>query len=115
MRPQATTASAAYSRKNVRMLVATHHVLIAGETPLLVFMRPWTIHGCRPFSVSIQPAVLMTNGSATTHTVSRRNHPDRVSVPRQIRQHPQSAKRNTTAAAYAMTRIDQYWTKTFGT
>src|SRR3954462_1974175 len=97
------------------MLVATHHVLIAGETPLLVFMSPWTIHGCRPFSVSIQPAVLMTNGSATTHTASRRNHPDRVNRPCQTRQHPQSAKRNTRAAAYAMTRIDQYWTNTLGT
>src|SRR3954462_11763744 len=97
------------------MLVATHHVLIAGETPLLVFMRPWTIHGCRPFSVSIQPAVLMTNGSAATQTASRRNRPDRASVPRQMRQHPQSAKRNTREAAYAMTRIDQYWTNTFGT
>jgi hypothetical protein len=32
-----------------------------------------------------------------------------------MRQHPQRAKRKTREAAYAMTRIDQYWTKTFGT
>src|SRR5690349_18530578 len=109
MRPQATTASTAYSRKNVTMLVTTHHVLTDGETPLLVFISPWTIHGCRPFSVSIQPAVLMTNGSATTQTASRRNQPGRSSRRRQIRQPPQSAKRKTRAAVYAMTRIDQYW------
>src|SRR4051794_5970864 len=115
MRPQATTASTAYSRKNVRMLVTTHAVLTVGETPLAVFMSPCTIHGCRPFSVSIQPAVLMTNGSGTTQPASRRNHPGRASLPRQIRQHPHSAKRNTTAAVYAMTRMDQYWTKTLGT
>src|SRR3954453_2286464 len=109
MRPHATTASAAYSRKNVRMLVTTHQVRTEGETPLLVLMRPCTIHGCRPFSVSIQPAVLMTNGSAAIQTASRRNQPGRSSRPRQIRQHPQSAKRNTRDARYAMTRIDQYW------
>src|SRR3954447_7808956 len=115
MRPHATTASTAYSRKNVRMLVTTHQVLTDGETPLAVFIRPCTIQGCRPFSVSIQPAVLMMNGSAATQTASRRNQPGRVSFPRQMRQHPHSAKRNTRPAVYAITRIDQYWMKTLGT
>ena len=34
----------------------------AGEFASAVFSRPCTIHGCRPISVSIQPAVIATNG-----------------------------------------------------
>ena len=44
------------------------------DTPALVNMSPWTIHGCRPFSVSIHPAVLMRKGRITTHGAIRRNH-----------------------------------------
>ena len=44
------------------------------DTPFLVSRRPWTIHGWRPFSVSIQPAVLMRNGTMITHGASHRNH-----------------------------------------
>ena len=43
--------------------MTTVGVLTDGETPSLVCIRPCTIHGCRPFSVSSQPAVFMTNGS----------------------------------------------------
>ena len=45
-----------------------------GDTPFLVNMRPCTIQGCRPFSVSIQPAVLMRKGRITTQGAMRRNH-----------------------------------------
>ena len=44
------------------------------DTPFLVSMRPWTIQGWRPFSVSIQPAVLMRKGRITTQGAVRRNH-----------------------------------------
>ena len=36
-----------------------------GEFALIVFIRPCTIQGWRPLSVSIQPAVFMTNGVTT--------------------------------------------------
>ena len=45
-----------------------------GETPLAVFISPWTIQGWRPFSVSIHPAVLMRKGRITTQGAIRRNH-----------------------------------------
>ena len=38
-----------------------------GDTPLAVFINPWTIQGWRPFSVSIQPAVFMRKGRITAH------------------------------------------------
>ena len=38
-----------------------------GDTPLAVFISPWTIQGCRPLSVSIQPAVFIRNGTMTAH------------------------------------------------
>ena len=44
------------------------------DTPFLVSMRPWTIQGCRPLSVSIQPAVLIRKGRITTQGAVRRNH-----------------------------------------
>ncbi len=44
------------------------------DTPFLVSMSPWTIQGCRPFSVSIQPAVLIRKGRITTQGAIRRNH-----------------------------------------
>ena len=33
-----------------------------GDTPLAVFIRPWTIQGWRPFSVSIQPGGVHQEG-----------------------------------------------------
>ena len=72
MSPRRPPRAPRTAAKNVRMLVTTRVVLTDGETPLLVIIRPCTIHGCRPFSVSIQPAVLMTNGSGTAQTASRR-------------------------------------------
>ena len=47
-----------------------------------VFIRPWTIQGWRPFSVSIQPAVLMRKGRITTQGAMRRNHLARSSFRR---------------------------------
>ena len=44
------------------------------ETPFLVNMRPCTIQGWRPFSVSIQPAVLITKGRITIQDATRKNH-----------------------------------------
>ena len=34
-----------------------------GDAAWDVFIRPWTIQGCRPLSVSSHPAVFMRNGS----------------------------------------------------
>ena len=48
--------------------------LTVGDTPFLVSISPWTIHGWRPFSVSIQPAVFMRKGRITAQTARRRNH-----------------------------------------
>ena len=50
------------------------------DTPFLVSMSPWTIQGCRPFSVSIQPHVLIKKGRITTQGAVRRNHLARSSL-----------------------------------
>ena len=47
--------------------------LTVGEIPFLVSMMPWTIHGCRPLSVSSQPAVFMANGSTALQIATHRN------------------------------------------
>ena len=55
------------------MLMISSVVPTDGETPSLVSIRPCTIHGCRPFSVSIQPAVFIRNGDATAQVATNRN------------------------------------------
>ena len=72
--------------------------LTDGETPTTVFIRPCTIHGWRPFSVSIQPAVFMRNGVTTAHTASRRNHRD-LSQPVPVQQPPAPQRRTANSAA----------------
>ena len=48
-------------------------MLTVGEIPFLVSMMPCTIHGCRPLSVSSQPAVFIRNGSTAAHTATHKN------------------------------------------
>ena len=45
-----------------------------GEAAWEVFIRPCTIQGCRPLSVSIHPAVFIRNGRMTTQGATNRNH-----------------------------------------
>jgi hypothetical protein len=59
---------------NTDRLMTIVVALTDGETASLTSWRPWTIHGWRPFSVSIQPAVFMRSGSTTAQTASRGNH-----------------------------------------
>ncbi len=56
------------------MLIQISVALTEGDAPAEVFISPCTIHGWRPFSVSIQPAVFMMNGVRTAHMAMRRNH-----------------------------------------
>src|SRR6201991_3232219 len=105
--------SARYSRAKTTRLMMVSVVLTDGETPSVVFISPWTIHGWRPFSVSIQPAVFITNGVTTASIAARRNHLD-SSLRRRSSHAPHSDKAATAVARYAITRIDQYWTNTFG-
>ena len=65
--------------------------LTDGELALIVFISPCTIHGWRPFSVSSQPAVFITNGVTTAQIETRMNHFDRSSVPLCTSQPPHSA------------------------
>src|SRR3954470_21342765 len=97
------------------MLIQISVALTEGETPSAVFINPCTIQGWRPFSVSIQPAVFMMNGVTTAHTAARRNHLDVASLRRCTSHAPHSASAAIAVARYAITRIDQYWMKTFGT
>jgi hypothetical protein len=63
----------------------------AGEFASPVFSRPWTIHGCRPISVSIHPAVIATKGRNDVKTASQRNHLNRSSRRFQSKNAPTSA------------------------
>ena len=61
------------------------------ETPSVVSIRPWTIQGWRPFSVSIQPAVFIRNGKATAQVATNRNTRAVGSRRRQISHRPHRA------------------------
>ena len=69
--------------------------LTDGETPLFVSMMPCTIHGCRPLSVSSQPAVFITNGSTAAQIATHRNQRDVASFLRRISHSPHSPSRRT--------------------
>ena len=58
------------------------------ETPFLVSMMPCTIHGCRPLSVSSQPAVFIRNGSTAAQIATHRNRLDVTSFPRRSSHSP---------------------------
>ena len=73
------------------MLIASSVVLTEVDTPSAVFISPWTIHGWRPFSVSIQPAVFIRNGARTAQVATTRNTRDCVSLRRYSSQAPHSA------------------------
>ena len=73
-------------------------VLTDGEMPFLVSMMPCTIHGCRPLSVSSQPAVLIRNGSTTSQVAMRRNRLDVASFLRRFSHSPHSATSTTMTA-----------------
>ena len=49
---------------NTPRLMPSHAVPTFGEVALLVSSRPCTIHGWRPISVRIQPAVAAMYGNA---------------------------------------------------
>ena len=67
--------------------------LTDGETPLRVSCRPCTIQGWRPFSVSIQPAVLMTKGTITAQMAMRQNQGEASSFLRRMSHSPHSESR----------------------
>ena len=69
-----------------------------GEAAWEVVISPCTIQGCRPLSVSSQPAVFTRNGVITTHGAIRRNHFDRSSVLRRISHSPHNANSAISAA-----------------
>ena len=63
--------------RNTARLMATSVVLTDGETPSLVVISPCTSQGCRPFSVSSQPAVFIANGASTAQVATTRKTPGR--------------------------------------
>ena len=71
--------------------------LTEGETPSVTFWSPCTIQGWRPFSVSSQPAVFITNGTGSTQMATRWNHLASASRLRQASHAPHSANRNIAA------------------
>ena len=89
--------SVAYSRTKAIRLIHSVVVLTVGEIPFLVSMMPWTIHGCRPLSVSSQPAVFITNGSTAAHTATHKNTREVASFFRRISHSPHSENSRTRA------------------
>ena len=70
---------------------ALHSVLeTEGDTPSAVFIRPCTIHGCLPFSVSSQPALSIRNGVTTAQVARNRNMREVASLRRYASQAPHS-------------------------
>ena len=80
------------------MLIQISVSLTDGETPSAVFISPCTIHGWRPFSVSIQPAVFITNGVNTAQIAARRNHLE-VSSRRRYSSHAPHSESSTIPVA----------------
>src|SRR5260370_4815672 len=58
------------------------------EIPFFVSMMPCTIHGCRPLSVSSQPAVFIANGSTAAQIATHRNRRGRAPFPPPTRHSP---------------------------
>ena len=58
---------------NTMRLITISVVLTDGEMPSAVCIRPCTIHGWRPFSVSIHPAVLHDERHGTAQIATHRN------------------------------------------
>ena len=69
-----------------------------GDAACAVVINPCTIHGCRPDSVSSQPAVFIRNGRITTHGATNRNSFDFSRVLRRISHRPHSANSMISAA-----------------
>ncbi len=67
-----------------------------GEIPFLVSMMPCTIHGCRPLSVSSQPAVFIKNGSTAPQIATHKNSREVASFLRRISHSPHAAMSRTT-------------------
>ena len=88
-------ASTPYSRTKPTRLIAMDVVLTVGEIPFLVSMMPCTIHGCRPLSVSSQPAVFIRNGSTAAQIATQRNSRDVASFLRRISHSPHSPSSKT--------------------
>ena len=91
MSNRSTVAITAYSTTKNARLIAIHVVDSDGEIPFLVSMMPCTIHGCRPDSVSSQPAVFSRNGSTAPHTATHKNTRDVASFLRRISHSPHPA------------------------
>ena len=70
-----------------------------GDEACDVFMRPCTIQGCRPLSVSSHPAVFMRNGAMANHGAIKRNH---FALPRVFRRMSQSPHNENSAMIVAM-------------
>ena len=69
-----------------------------GDAAWDVFIRPWTIQGWRPLSVSSHPAVFMRNGVMTNQGAMNRNHLAFSRVFRRISHSPHRANRAMRAA-----------------
>ena len=85
-----------------------------GETASEVFSRSWTIHGWRPISVRIQPAVAARYGKAIATIAIRWNHRALWSLRLRYSHAPTAAIRNIATPSIAITRIDQYISRTRG-
>ena len=69
-------------------------MLTLGELASEVLSRPCTIHGCRPISVRIQPAVAAMYGNAIATIAVRWNQRARSSFCFQYSQAPTTATRS---------------------
>src|SRR5262245_33354344 len=99
---------------NTARLIASQVVLTLGELASAVCSRPWTIHGWRPISVSIQPNEAATKGRNVFTTPAQRNQRAVASRLRRYRNAPTRAIRATSEPAYAIPRMLQYIVRTGG-
>ncbi len=76
------------------IVIRTIATLLLGETAIAVFIRPNTIHGCRPTSVKIQPKELAASGRNGSRIAA-------VTAPRPGRRPLRIAHRNQAAAKAA--------------
>ena len=114
MSTKSTTPRATYSVMKTARLTPSIVELTFGDDASAVLSRPWTIHGCRPTSVSTQPASAARKGAAIVATAVHRNQRVRSSRPRQYKKAPSAATRKTSVPRYAMIRMPQYVARTGG-
>jgi hypothetical protein len=99
---------------NASSEISTSTPVVPGETPSAVFIRPNTIHGCRPISVKIHPTTMASSDSGIAQIAIRHCHARAGMRPLRVSQRPVRAIRMWSPPRPIIHRNAQYVTQMIG-